>query len=125
MVIGHRKGDIHDIGKDIVVTMLDIAGFDVVDLGVDVPVATFIDNGRASGRRRSSGHELPADESPSTSMKARAAAAEEAGLRGSCKLMIGGAPITLQVVAYTGADGFGEDAVEAVEPAKQWIGGAP
>ena len=52
------------------------------------------------------------------------AAADEAGIRGSVKLMIGGAPITEQVVAYTGADGYGKDAVGAVELAKQWIGGA-
>ena len=57
-------------------------------------------------------------------MKATVAAAGEAGIRGDVKLMVGGAPITEQVVAYTGADGFGKDAVEAVELAKQWIGGA-
>jgi methanogenic corrinoid protein MtbC1 len=122
VVIGTVKGDIHDIGKDIVVTMLDIAGFDVVDLGVDVPVATFIDTARERQAQVIAMSCLLT--SAIDSMKATCAAASEAGLRGSCKLMIGGAPITQQVVAYTGADGFGEDAVEAVELAKQWIGGA-
>jgi methanogenic corrinoid protein MtbC1 len=122
VVIGTVKGDIHDIGKDIVVTMLDIAGFDVVDLGVDVPVATFIDTARERQAQVIAMSCLLT--SAIDSMKATCAAAAEAGLRGSCKLMIGGAPITQQVVAYTGADGFGEDAVEAVELAKQWIGGA-
>ena len=122
VVIGTVEGDIHDIGKDIVVTMLDIAGFDVVDLGVDVKVAAFVDTAREK-----KAHVIAMScllTSAIDAMKRTVAAADEAGLRGSVKLMIGGAPITEQVVAYTGADGFGKDAVEAVGLAKQWIGGA-
>jgi methanogenic corrinoid protein MtbC1 len=122
VVIGTVQGDIHDIGKDIVATMLDIAGFDVVDLGVDVAVEQFI----ATAQEKKA--QIIAMSCLLTSaidaMKRVVAAAGEAGIRGDVKLMVGGAPITDQVVSYTGADGFGKDAVEAVELAKQWTGGA-
>lgn len=122
IVIGTVQGDIHDIGKDIVATMLDIAGFDVVDLGVDVKVDRFIATAQEKGARIIAMSCLLT--SAIDAMKMTVAAAGEAGIRGDVKLMVGGAPITEQVVAYTGADGFGKDAVEAVELAKQWIGGA-
>jgi 5-methyltetrahydrofolate--homocysteine methyltransferase len=122
VVIGTVQGDIHDIGKDIVATMLDIAGFDVVDLGVDVKVERFITTAQEKQARIIAMSCLLT--SAIDSMKKVVAAAGEAGIRGDVKLMVGGAPITDQVVAYTGADGFGRDAVEAVELAKQWIGGA-
>jgi 5-methyltetrahydrofolate--homocysteine methyltransferase len=122
IVIGTVQGDIHDIGKDIVATMLDIAGFDVVDLGVDVKVERFIATARDKGAQIIAMSCLLT--SAIDAMKKTVAAAGEAGIRGDVKLMVGGAPITEQVVAYTGADGFGKDAVEAVELAKQWIGGA-
>jgi methanogenic corrinoid protein MtbC1 len=121
VVLGTVEGDIHDIGKDIVGTMLDIAGFDVVDLGVDVKVQRFIEVAR----------EKKADiiavscllTSAINAMKRTVAAAREGGLDGT-RIMIGGAPITEQIVVFTGADGFGKDAVEAVELAKTWLGGA-
>ncbi len=122
VVIGTVQGDIHDIGKDIVATMLDIAGFDVVDLGVDVRVDQFITTAQEKNARIIAMSCLLT--SAIDSMKRVVAAAGEAGIRGDVKLMVGGAPITEQVVAYTGADGFGKDAVEAVDLAKQWIGGA-
>ena len=120
VVIGTVQGDIHDIGKDIVVTMLDIAGFDVVDLGVDVKIEEFIATAQEKHAQVIAMSCLLT--SAIDSMKKVVAAAREVDLNG-CKLMIGGAPITEQVVAYTGADGYGKDAVEAVELAKQWIGG--
>jgi 5-methyltetrahydrofolate--homocysteine methyltransferase len=120
IVIGTVQGDIHDIGKDIVVTMLDIAGFDVVDLGVDVKIEKFISTAQEKGAQIIAMSCLLT--SAIDSMKKVVAAAREADLNGT-KLMIGGAPITEQVVAYTGADGYGKDAVEAVELAKTWIGG--
>jgi methanogenic corrinoid protein MtbC1 len=121
VVLGTAQGDIHDIGKDIVGTMLDIAGFDVIDLGVDVKVEKFIE----TAREKSAGIVAISCllTSAIDSMKATVAAAGEAGLRGQVKIMVGGAPITEQVVAYTGADGHGKDAVEAVELAKTWLGG--
>jgi methanogenic corrinoid protein MtbC1 len=120
VVIGTVQGDIHDIGKDIVVTMLDIAGFDVIDLGVDVKIEEFVATAREKGAQIIAMSCLLT--SAIDSMKKVVAATHEADLNGT-KLMIGGAPITEQVVAYTGADGYGKDAVEAVELAKQWIGG--
>jgi len=122
VVIGTVQGDIHDIGKDIVATMLDIAGFDVVDLGVDVKVDAFITTAKEKQAQIIAMSCLLT--SAIDTMKRVVAAAGQAGIRGDVKLMVGGAPITEQVVAYTGADGFGKDAVEAVELAKQWIGGA-
>ena len=122
VVLGTAQGDIHDIGKDIVGTMLDIAGFEVVDLGVDVKVERFVEVAREKQAQVIAMSCLLT--SAIDSMKATCAAAEAAGLRAAgVKLMVGGAPVTGQVVAYTGADGFGKDAVEAVELAGQWIGG--
>ena len=119
VVLGTAQGDIHDIGKDIVGTMLDIAGFEVVDLGVDVKVQDFIATAKEKQAQIIAMSCLLT--SAIDSMKATVAAAGEAGLRDAgVKLMIGGAPVTEQVVGYTGADGFGKDAVEAVELAKKW-----
>ena len=116
------QGDIHDIGKDIVVTMLDIAGFDVVDLGVDVPVAKVVETVRETNAQvvGLSGLLTVAFES----MKATVAAIDEAGLHGQVKIMLGGAPVTDAVVEFAGADAWGKDAVAAVELAKTWVGGA-
>jgi methanogenic corrinoid protein MtbC1 len=116
------QGDIHDIGKDIVVTMLDIAGFNVIDLGVDVPVATVVETVRASKAQvlGLSGLLTVAFDS----MRATVAAVDAAGLRGDVKIMLGGAPVTAAVVEYAGADGWAKDAVAAVELAKSWVGGA-
>ena len=122
IVLGTAQGDIHDIGKDIVGTMLDISGFDVVDLGVNVKVSAFIDTAREKKAQIIAISCLLTG--AIEAMKATVAAAGAAGLRGDVRIMVGGAPITEQIVAYTGADGFGKDAVEAVALAKQWIGGA-
>jgi methanogenic corrinoid protein MtbC1 len=122
VVLGTIQGDIHDIGKDIVGTMLDIAGFEVVDLGVDVPIEKFV----ATARERSA--DMIAMSCLLTSafdaMKQTVAALDAAGLHGATKVMVGGAPMTEGVCEYTGADGWGKDAVEAVELAKKWTGGA-
>jgi methanogenic corrinoid protein MtbC1 len=116
------QGDIHDIGKDIVVTMLDIAGFNVVDLGVDVPIAKVVDAVRDNKAQvlGLSGLLTVAFES----MKGTVAAIDAAGLREDVKIMLGGAPVTGDVVAFAGADDWGKDAVAAVELAKTWVGGA-
>jgi methanogenic corrinoid protein MtbC1 len=116
------QGDIHDIGKDIVVMMLDIAGFEVVDLGGDAPLAKVVQTVRESKAQvlGLSGLLTVAFES----MKATVAAVQEAGLRGDVKIMLGGAPVTDAVVDFAGADAWGKDAVAAVELAKTWVGGA-
>ena len=117
------QGDIHDIGKDIVATMLDIAGFEVVDLGVDVPVATVVEKvarGTAPRCVGLSGLLTVAFDS----MKASVAELDAAGLREGLKIMVGGAPVNDDVCAFAGADGWAKDAVGAVDLAKTWVGGA-
>jgi methanogenic corrinoid protein MtbC1 len=120
VVFGTVAGDIHDIGKDIVVFMLDVSGFDVLDLGVDVPPEKFVDKIRESGAPivGLSGFLTLAYDS----MKQTVDAIKAAGLRDKTKIMIGGGQISEDVVKYTGADAFGKDAVAGVTLAKQWAG---
>jgi 5-methyltetrahydrofolate--homocysteine methyltransferase len=119
VIIGTVAGDIHDIGKDIVVFMLDVNGFDVVDLGVDVPAQRFVDAINESGSQvvGLSGFLTIAFQS----MKDTIAAITDAGLRDNVKIMIGGGPIDEQVRSFTGADAFGTDAMSAVELARGWL----
>jgi 5-methyltetrahydrofolate--homocysteine methyltransferase len=121
VVVGTVAGDIHDIGKDLVVFMLDVSGFDVLDLGIDVPVQKFVDAIRESGSTvvGLSGFLTLAFDS----MKTTVDAIKEAGLRDQVKIMIGGGQMDDQVKGYVGADAYGRDAVEAVKLAKGWIGG--
>jgi methanogenic corrinoid protein MtbC1 len=119
VVFGTVAGDIHDIGKDIVVFMLDVNGFEVHDLGVDVPVQKFVDEIKASGAHivGLSGFLTLAFDS----MKQTIAAIESAGLRDKVKVMIGGGQITEEVRQYTGADAYGKDAMAGVALAKKWV----
>ena len=125
VIIGTVAGDIHDIGKDIVVFMLDVNGFEVIDLGVDVPAQRFVDAIEESGSQvvGLSGFLTIAFQS----MKDTIAAINDAGLREKVKIMIGGGPIDEHVRTFTGADAFGTDAMSAVDLAKAWLGaeGAP
>jgi 5-methyltetrahydrofolate--homocysteine methyltransferase len=118
VIIGTVAGDIHDIGKDIVVFMLDVSGFEVYDLGVNVPAQTFIDKINESGAPivGLSGFLTLAYDS----MKETIDAIKAAGLRDRVKVMIGGGQITEEVTKYTGADAFGKDAMEGVSLAKKW-----
>lgn len=120
VIVGTVAGDIHDIGKDIVVFMLDVNGFEVLDLGVDVPVQRFVDTIQESGSSvvGLSGFLTLAFQS----MKDTIEAIDKAGLRDRVKIMIGGGPIDEQVRSFTGADAYGKDAMAAVELAKSWIG---
>ena len=122
VVLGTVQGDIHDIGKDIVASMLDIAGFDVVDLGVDVPVTTVVDKVREVHPAvvGLSGLLTVAFDA----MKATVTALDTAGLHDGLKIMVGGAPVNDDVCVFAGADGWAKDAVGAVELAKTWVGGA-
>ena len=119
IVIGTVEGDIHDIAKDIVAFMLDINGFEVTDLGVDVPPAKFVDAVKETGAKivGLSGF-LTLAYDP---MKETVTALRDAGL--NVKVMIGGGQIDEQVREYAGADAFGKDAMAAVSLAKDWIGG--
>jgi methanogenic corrinoid protein MtbC1 len=121
VIIGTVAGDIHDIGKDLVTFMLDVSGFEVLDLGIDVPVEKFVSAIRESGGTvvGLSGFLTLAFDS----MKETVNAIKAAGLRDQVKIMIGGGQIDEQVRGYTGADAYGRDAVEAVKLARGWIGG--
>jgi len=120
IVFGTVAGDIHDIGKDIVVFMLDVNGFEVHDLGVDVPVQKFVEKIKETGAPivGLSGFLALAFDS----MKETVEAIEAAGLRDKVKVMIGGGQITEEVRKYTGADAYGKDAMTGVTLAKKWIG---
>jgi len=120
VIIGTVAGDIHDIGKDIVVFMLDVNGFEVYDLGVDVPVQKFIDKIKESGAPivGLSGFLTLAYDA----MKQTIEAIQDAGLRDKVKVMIGGGQITEEIRRYTGADAYGRDAMVGVSLAKKWVG---
>jgi len=120
VVIGTVAGDIHDIGKNIVAAMLTAAGFEVYDLGKDVPVEKFIEKAREV-----QADIIAASALLSTSMPVQreiVKALEEASLKGRIKVMVGGAPVTEEWAREIGADGYGADAVEAVEVAKKLVG---
>ena len=120
IVFGTVAGDIHDIGKDIVVFMLDVNGFEVHDLGVDVPVQKFVDKIKETSAPivGLSGFLTLAFDS----MKETVEAMKAAGLRDKVKIMIGGGQITEEVRTYTGADAYGKDAMAGVTLAKKWAG---
>jgi len=118
-VIGTVAGDIHDIGKDIVVFMLDISGFEVYDLGVDVPPQKFVEKIKETNAPivALSGFLTLAFDS----MKETVDAIKEAGLRDKVKIMIGGGQIDEDIRKYSGADAYGRDAMTGVALAKEWI----
>lgn len=122
VLIGTVHGDLHDIGKNIVSFMLDINGFEVKDIGVDVPAQTFIDeiNSYQPDVVGLSGFLTLAFDS----MKETISAFERNGMRDKFKIMIGGGQIDETVRAYTGADAFGVNAVEAVALCRGWTGAA-
>ncbi|MBN1830486.1 MAG: cobalamin-dependent protein [Deltaproteobacteria bacterium] len=121
VIIATVQGDIHDIGKDIVVLMLDVNGFDVLDLGIDVPPAKIIEaikdfKPQVVGL---SGFLTVAFDS----MKETVEQIKAAGLRDDVKIMIGGGQIDEEIKNYAGADAYGSDAMAAVNLSKNWIGG--
>lgn len=121
VLIGTVEGDIHDIGKDIVTFMLDVNGYNVLDLGIDIPPAKFIEaikdfQPQVVGL---SGFLTLAFDSMAATVKA----IKEAGLRDNVKIMIGGGQIDEVIKEYTGADAYGLDAIAAVNLTKGWIGG--
>jgi methylmalonyl-CoA mutase cobalamin-binding domain/chain len=121
VLMGTVAGDIHDIGKDVVVFMLDANGFEVIDLGIDVAPETFVEKIRETQPDvvGLSGLLTLAFES----MKETVDAIQAAGLRDEVKIMIGGAPVDEHVQEYAGADDWGADAMQAVSLVKKWVGG--
>jgi methanogenic corrinoid protein MtbC1 len=120
VVFGTVAGDIHDIGKDIVVFMLDVNGFEVYDLGVDVPAQKFVDKIKETGSTivGLSGFLALAFDS----MKDTVEDIKKAGLRDKVKIMIGGGQISEEIRKYTGADAYGKDAMAGVTLARKWVG---
>jgi corrinoid protein of di/trimethylamine methyltransferase len=119
VVIGTVQGDIHEIGKRIVGTMLEVYGFEVHDLGADVPIEKFIEKAK----------ELNADivatsalmTTTMMSQKKLEEALQEAGLRDKVKTMVGGAAVTKEWADSIGANGYGQDVTEAVDAAKKLV----
>ena len=119
VIIGSVKGDIHDIGKDIVIFLLDVNGFEVHDLGVDVSPEKFVEaiwNIQPQIVGMSALLTTVFD-----SFKDTVESIAEAGLRHQVKIMIGGGTVTDEVRKYSGADAYGEDAVAAVTLSKKWV----
>jgi corrinoid protein of di/trimethylamine methyltransferase len=119
VVLGTVKGDIHEIGKNLVATMLSASGFEVFDLGVDVPFEKFVEKAR----------EVNADivgvsallTTTMTGQKTVIETLAKAGLRPKVKVMVGGAPVTRSWAEEIGADGYSEDAMGAVTLAKKLV----
>ncbi len=120
VIIGTVSGDIHDIGKNIVTFMLDVNGFEVYDLGVDVPPQQFVDKVKETDSSvvGLSGFLTLAFDS----MKETVEAIGAAGLRDKVKVMIGGGQMNEDIRKYTGADAYGANAMAGVSLAKKWIG---
>jgi corrinoid protein of di/trimethylamine methyltransferase len=119
VVIGTVRGDIHEIGKSLVATMLSANGFDVHDLGVDVPVEKFVETVKQSGAVLVGLSALL-----TTTMggqKTVIEALRAAGLRERVRVMVGGAPVTQKWATDIGADGYAQDAVAAVDLATRLV----
>ncbi len=119
VVIGTVQGDIHDIGKRIVATMLEVYGFEVHDLGRDVPIEKFIEK-----TKEVNADIVAASALMTTTMvgqKLLQEALQEAGIRDKVKLMVGGAAVTQEWADQIGADGYAEEVTEAVEKARKFM----
>lgn len=119
IAIGTVKGDLHDIGKNLVKMMLEGAGFEVIDLGVDVPTDKFVEAVRELKPNIIGMSALLT--TTMVNMSEVIKALEAAGLRDKVKIMIGGAPITQNYADQIGADGYSPDAASAVDSAKSFI----
>jgi methanogenic corrinoid protein MtbC1 len=121
VLIGTVEGDVHDIGKNIVTFLLDANGFEVMDIGIDVPPEKFVEAIKSFSPQvvGLSGLLTIAYDS----MKKTVEAVNEAGLRDKVKIMIGGGQMSDKVKEYAGADAYAKDAMAGVVLAKQWIGG--
>ena len=120
VVIGTVKGDLHDIGKNLVAMMLEGAAFEVIDLGTDVSPERFIEAVRTNNAQIIAMSALLTTTMPN--MKTTIEALKEVGIRDQVKVLIGGAPITQSYADQIGADGFAEDASRAVAKAKILLG---
>jgi 5-methyltetrahydrofolate--homocysteine methyltransferase len=120
VVIGTVKGDLHDIGKNLVASMLEGGGFEVIDLGADVPPEKFVEAVQERNAQIVALSALLTVTMPA--MKTTIEALKAAGLRDRVKVMVGGAPVTHKYAEEIGADGYGENASVAVQLARRLIG---
>lgn len=121
VLIGTVEGDIHDIGKNIVIFMLQANGFEVVDIGVDQTPEMFVEKIREISPSVVGMSALIT--TAHAAMKRTVEAITDAGLRDTIKIMIGGGQVNQDVLNLVGADAYGQDAFEAVELCRKWIGG--
>lgn len=119
VAIGTVKGDLHDIGKNLVASLLEGGGFEVFDLGVNVPPEKFISTIKEKGANIVAMSALLTTTMPA--MRSTIDALKQAGVRDQVKVLIGGAPITQKYAEEIGADGFSENAVGAVAAAKRAV----
>lgn len=119
VAIGTVKGDLHDIGKNLVASMLEGGGFEVFDLGADVPPERFIEAIQLKGAKIVALSALLTVTMPS--MRKTIEALESAGVRQQVKVMVGGAPVTPQFATEIGADGYSDNASSAVQLARQFV----
>jgi len=120
IILGTVRGDLHDIGKNLVGMMLEGAGFEITDLGVDVSPEKFVEAAREKGADIIGLSALLTTTMPG--MKDVIEAIKSSDLKGKVKVMIGGAPVTQDYADEIGADGYAPDAASAVDKAKQLIG---
>ena len=119
IIVGTVKGDLHDIGKNLVVMMLEGGGFDVVDLGIDVPADKFIEAIKAHQPQVVGISALLT--TTMKEMKNTIQAIDGAGLRKKVKMIVGGAPLTEKFAREIGADGYAPDAASAVDKVKELL----
>lgn len=119
VILGTVKGDLHDIGKNLVGLMLEGAGFQVIDLGSDVSAEKYVEAAKVHAPQIVAMSALLT--TTMVNMKSIINALEEAGLRGKVKIMIGGAPVTEAYASQIGADGYAADASRAVATAKSLL----
>jgi 5-methyltetrahydrofolate--homocysteine methyltransferase len=119
IVIGTVKGDLHDIGKNLVAMMMENSGFKVIDLGTDVAPEDFCQAVAAHGAAIVAMSALLTTTMPA--MRDTVNAIDQAGHRHEVKIIIGGAPVTAEYAQQIGADGYSEDAVRAVELCKRLL----
>jgi 5-methyltetrahydrofolate--homocysteine methyltransferase len=120
IVVGTVKGDLHDIGKNLVAMMLKGAGFRVIDIGIDVPAKAFIDKAEHSNASLIAMSSLLT--TSMSSMKSTIEMLKQKGLDNRIKTIIGGAPVTQDYADQIGADGYAQDASSAVDRAKELLG---
>ncbi|MHB1293751.1 MAG: corrinoid protein [Anaerolineae bacterium] len=120
VALGTVKGDLHDIGKNLVSIMVEGAGFEVIDLGVDVSPEAFVNAAKDKGAHVIGLSALLTTTMPS--MKGTVDALQEAGIRGQVKVVIGGAPVTQKYADEIGADGYARDAAAAATLVKKLLG---